>query len=85
MVHRVGGNDPSGSNCRLQIGASIPGSVGILLELIAIKDITAGEVLKLNMRPADSAIGYGLLKEELDLQGAQPYLPSYFPDRRDEL
>jgi hypothetical protein len=84
MVQRVG-DDPS-SNCRLHINwqGSNGGSAGILMELFATENIASSEVLKLNMKPADSVVGYELLKAELDEQGGHSYVASYFPDPRKE-
>jgi hypothetical protein len=56
LVRKVGQEKGSGSNCRLEIVVAAKateemdaGSTGLVLELIATKDIEAGEELRLNL------------------------------------
>jgi hypothetical protein len=73
LVRRVGWNSDS-SNCRLRIHATAdPHSVAITLELIATKDIAAGEILKVNLPPAGIQREQALLLEELKRSGQAYY------------
>jgi len=81
LVRRVGGGGKEGEeyNCRLMIRSNRDHqmNVGVTLELIATKDIAAGEVLKLNIAPSEFKEEYRLLHEEMEESG-QPHHPSIF-------
>jgi len=57
LIERVGSNSP---NCRLEIVSSGAGegNAGILFDIIAVRDIEAGDTLRLNILPA-SGCNYG--------------------------
>jgi hypothetical protein len=76
-------------NCKLIIRSNkehhIP--VGVTLELVALTDISAGDVLKLNISPSGFPEEYQLLQKEMDRTG-QPHHPSvydYVPFQGEEL
>eukprot|EP00536_Pseudo-nitzschia_multiseries_P002731 jgi/Psemu1/63792/estExt_Genemark1.C_370090 len=80
LVRRVGGADAGEEyNCRLMIRSNKnhPTSVSVTLELIATKDIAAGDVLKLNIAPSEFDEEYELLHDEMEESG-QPHHPGIF-------
>lgn len=82
MVRRVGEND---YNCKLMIHSNKDHktNVGVTLELIATRDIPAGEVLRLNIAPSEFREEYEMLHKEMEASG-QPHHPSIFDTMRDE-
>jgi hypothetical protein len=85
LVRRVGDKKPS--NCRLTIHSrGVEGSkVGVTLELIATRDIPAGEVLTLNLPPVGSKTELQLLEKEMILTGRSYYAGLFSDDAKDEL
>ena len=84
-VRRVGANS-SESNCELVIHSQgVENSVGVKLELIATKQIGAGDVLKLNMPPGGTKREVEELEKELKLTGMPHYAGLYSTNARDEL
>jgi len=81
LVRRVGSGSENGEeyNCRLMIRSNKDHqtNVGVTLELIATRDITAGDVLKLNIGPSVFEEEYRLLHNEME-QSGQPHHPSIF-------
>jgi SET domain len=76
MVRRVGNED---YNCKIIIRSNKNHNtnVGVTLELIATREIAAGEVLRLNIAPSEFREEYELLHEEMEASG-QPHHPSIF-------
>ena len=87
LVRRVGGGGEYGEeyNCKLIIRSNKDHGtkVGVTLELIATRDIAAGEVLKLNIGPSEFREEYLLLHEEMEESG-QPHHPGIFDPINDE-
>lgn len=86
LVRRVGGAGSSTGegpaeeyNCRLMIRSNKDHqtNVGVTLELIATREITAGDVLKLNIAPSEFEEEYHLLHDEMEESG-QPHHPGIF-------
>jgi len=91
LVRRVGSSSSSSSsggsekereeyNCRLMIRSNEDyqtNHVGVTLELIATKDISAGDVLKVNIAPSEFEEEYRLLHDEME-QSGQPHHPGIF-------
>ena len=81
MVRRVGGRGEFGEeyNCKLLIRSNKDHgtNVGVTLELIATRDIEAGEVLALNIAPSEFVEEYHLLHDEMEESG-QPHHPGIF-------
>jgi len=88
LVRRVGSSSSSSGsekereeyNCRLMIRSNEEyqtNHVGVTLELIATKDISAGDVLKLNIAPSEFEEEYRLLHDEME-QSGQPHHPGIF-------
>ncbi|KAG7348344.1 SET methyltransferase domain containing protein [Nitzschia inconspicua] len=82
MVRRVGNED---YNCKLIIRSNKNHNtnVGVTLELVATRDIAAGEVLRLNISPSEFREEYELLHEEMEASG-QPHHPSIFDTMHSE-
>jgi len=79
LVRRVGGHGEEEYNCRLMIRSNkdYDTNVGVTLELIATRDIAAGDVLKLNIAPSEFEEEYRLLHDEMEESG-QPHHPGIF-------
>ena len=82
MVERVGTDNP---NCRMEIkpSGSGAGSVGLVLEVIALTNIEAGEVLRLNISPTGSVSERLKLAKVLEITG-QPISDTLQKVKRDE-
>ena len=87
LVRRVGSGGEHGEeyNCRLIIRSNKDHltTVGVTLELIATRDIAAGDVLKLNIAPSEFEEEYRLLHDEMEESG-QPHHPGIFDVLEDE-
>jgi len=87
LVRRVGSGGEHGEdyNCRLVIRSNKDHltNVGVTLELIATRDISAGDVLKLNIAPSEFEEEYRLLHDEMEESG-QPHHPGIFDIIKDE-
>lgn len=79
LVRRVGSGGEVEYNCRLIIRSNKDHltNVGVTLELIATRDIAAGDVLKLNIAPSEFEEEYRLLHDEMEESG-QPHHPGIF-------
>lgn len=68
VIERVGQHDP---NCKVEIKSSGPDSegAGLVLEVIAVKDIGAGDTLRLNIEPTGSGEEKLALIEILETTG----------------
>lgn len=81
LVRRVGsgGENKEEYNCRLLVRSNKDHytNVGVTLELIATRDIAAGDVLKLNISPSEFIEEYDLLHDEMEESG-QPHHPGIF-------
>lgn len=86
LVRRVGMSGEA--NCKLIIRSNkdhYANNVGVTLELVATQDITAGEVLTLNIAPSEFEEEYRLLHDEMEASG-QPHHPGIFdPVPQEEL
>jgi SET domain len=82
LVRKVGPEEAAASNCRIEIVASVEksaaGSTGVVLKLIATKDIEAGEELRLNLPDRSSWLSKMNLAQHLAFTG-QP-VPMYLLD-----
>jgi len=78
LVRRVA-NTNEEYNCRLMIRSNKDHgtTVGVTLELIATREIAAGEVLKLNIAPSEFVEEYRLLHDEMEHSG-QPHHQGIF-------
>jgi len=87
LVRRVGSGGEHGEkyNCRLIIRSNKDHltNVGVTLELVATREITAGEILKLNIAPSGFKEEYRLLHDEMEESG-QPHHPGIFDSMIDE-
>jgi len=87
LVRRVGSGGELGEeyNCKLLIRSNKDHltNVGVTLELIATRDISAGDVLKLNIAPSEFEEEYRLLHDEMEESG-QPHHPGIFDAIKDE-
>jgi hypothetical protein len=87
LVRRVGSDATiAESNCKLVIRSNkdhYANNVGVTLELVATRDVAAGEVLTLNIAPSEFEEEYRLLHEEMEASG-QPHHPSIFDSLPDE-
>mmetsp|Transcript_4099 Transcript_4099/g.10646 ORF Transcript_4099/g.10646 Transcript_4099/m.10646 type:complete len:440 (-) Transcript_4099:339-1658(-) len=85
LVRRVGIGADEEYNCRLIIRSSKDhySNVGVTLELIATRDISAGDVLKLNIAPSEFEEEYQLLHDEMEESG-QPHHPGIFDAIKEE-
>jgi hypothetical protein len=85
LVRRVGGHGEEEYNCKLMIRSNkdYDTNVGVTLELIATRDIAAGDVLKLNIAPSEFEEEYRLLHDEMEESG-QPHHPGIFDSIQEE-
>jgi hypothetical protein len=87
LVRRVGSGGDEGYNCKLLIRSNKDHgtNVGVTLELIATRNIAAGEVLTVNIAPSEFVEEYRLLHDEMEESG-QPHHPGIFdPINAEEL
>ena len=79
LVRRVGQHENEAYNCKLMIRSNkdheANKKIGVTLELIATRDIPAGDVLKLNIAPSEFEEEYRLLHDEME-QSGQPHHPA---------
>lgn len=82
MVERVGTDNP---NCRMEVksSGSGAGSAGLVLEVIALINIEAGEVLRLNISPTGSVTERLKMVQALEMTG-QPISTILQKVKRDE-
>lgn len=85
LVRRVGSGGDEGYNCKLLIRSNKDHgtNVGVTLELVATRNIAAGEVLKLNIAPSEFVEEYRLLHDEMEESG-QPHHPGIFDPMNEE-